>query len=97
MNLLNPDSDPIGFAVEIVDHTPELIPSWSTTIRLRVMDGDWYTFTAHRWTGLEVDYLDTFVRETTHAFMYGERGDILRAATRVHRAARAHARAHADE
>lgn len=97
MNLLQPEDDPVGFRLDIIDHTPELLPAWATTIYLRRLDGDWTTFTSHRWTGIEVDYIDTFVREVTHAWMFGDKRDILRTATRVHRAARAHARAHRDE
>lgn len=76
------------------DKTPDLDPCWVSTVELRHQDGDWYTFTTHRWVGIAVDFAQTFSRAVIDAWMYGDKADVLRATTRVHREAGRHAAAH---
>lgn len=93
-SLLKDHDEPTGLRIEVIDRTPELLPHWEVSWYMRRLDGDWTLYTTIGLVGIEVDFLDTIMRETTTAWAYGTRGDLLRAITRLHRAAKAHRRAH---
>lgn len=97
LNLLNPGDQPVAISIQWEDRTPDLDPAWVSTIRLRKRDGDWYTFTSARWVGVMVDFAQTYSHDIMNAWMYGEPADLLAAHQRVHRAAKAHMKAHAAD
>lgn len=96
-NLLQPGDDPIGFRVEWVDRTPDLIDGFDVTVYMRRRDGDWTAVVSQRWSGLMLDFACTFTTDVTSAWLWGDRRDVVRAAASVERAARVHAREHAIE
>lgn len=94
-NLFDSALDWSGVRITLEDHTPDMVASFSTGVQVRRLDGDWSTVHAAHWEGLMVDLLDSFVREVSHAWLYGKSDDVLAAAKRVHRQAGQHAIAHA--
>lgn len=68
--------------------------AWGVTIEEQWSPGGWRTCSADRWTGLMVDLLPTLGEEVLSAFMFGDQGQVARAAAMVRRTARAHLRRH---
>ena len=81
--------------IEVSDGHLDLVSGILVTVRIAQGDGDLCTYWAKRLHGYEVDYFDSLVQAIAHAYMYGERpGDVMRAAAKVHKAARRHAAQH---
>lgn len=94
-NLFDSTLDWRGVRVQLTDHTPDLVASFTTTLQVQRQDGDWSTVHVVKWRGLMVDMLDTYVTEVTRAWLYGAASDVIKTAKKVHRDAGRHAIAHA--
>lgn len=94
-NLYDSALDWSGVRVQIHDQTPHLVATFTTTLQVQRADGDWSSLHVVHWTGLMVDFLQTYVTEVMTAWLYGSSDDVLKAAKKVHRDAGRHASAHA--
>lgn len=81
-----------GLDISLRDRTLDLLDALDVSCIQHYDSGAIATVSSVRLVGRQVDYLDTLVQEATHAFMYGEAGDVARAVARVHRDARRHSR-----
>lgn len=68
----------------------------STLVRVvtRNVGGEWETYLAHRFVGVENDFLPEWAASMTTAFLYSDRPGILAAHQAIVRRAQDHRRAH---
>lgn len=69
-------------------------PAHVVMVQVLLPRGDWSTLWVATWRGVMMDFVGTLVNEVTMAYVWGEKGDVLRAAMGTHRAACAHRREH---
>lgn len=67
---------------------------WNITVQMLRDPEGWTTLTVFTWEGVMLDLIPTLVGDVYCAFLWGVRGDVLRAAVSCDRAARAHLREH---
>lgn len=94
-NLFDSTLDWTGVRVQITDHTPNLVASFTTTLQVKREDGDWSSLHVLHWRGLMVDFLGTYVSEVMNAWLYGTPKDVIKVSKKVQRDAGRHAVAHA--
>jgi len=85
----------VGLIIEVDDLTSlELDDAIQLTVRLKWADGLSATCYSQRWSGVMVDYLDTFVDKVVHTYLYSSAASVPNQATAVTRAARRHKARH---
>lgn len=82
----------VAIRITITDHATELDDSMDVAIELRVLDGQWQSFSSVHLPGRGVDLLASTVEDLVHAWLYEDRRTILREIQRDQRAARLHNR-----
>jgi len=92
--MLSTDPKHDGLRLEWEYKTPPSGPVWHCTVKRLTRDQHWKTVHVSSWTGVMLDLADSMAQEVQTAFFYGGAKDLVRAAARVVRRAKAHAVTH---